>query len=95
MRIGSSKDLKNETLNSLGLISAASDWRGAGEQSDTDDAFRLKALHQLMRTAEDHDADALLDVNYTEEILPRAEYPGAAPLKRICATAVAVKLKSA
>lgn len=95
MRIGSSKDLKNETLNSLGLISAASDWRGAGEQADTDDAFRLKALHQLMRTAEDHDADALLDVNYTEEILPRAEYPGAAPLKRICATAVAVKLKSA
>ncbi len=94
MRIGSSKDLKNKTLNSLGQISAASDWRGAGELADAD-APQLKALHQLMLAAEDYDADALLDVNYTEEILPRAEYPGAAPLKRVCATAVAVKLKSA
>jgi uncharacterized protein YbjQ (UPF0145 family) len=93
MRIGSSKDLKNQTLNSLGLISAASDWRGGGELADGD-ASRLKALHELMRIAEDHDADALLDVNYTEEVLPRADYPGAAPLKRVCASAVAVKLKS-
>jgi hypothetical protein len=94
MRIGSSKDLQNETLNSLGPISAASDWRGAAEQADVD-ASRLKALHKLMRAAEDHDADALLDVNYTEEVLARAEYLGAAPLKRVCATAIAVKLKSA
>ena len=92
MRIGSSKELNQETMTSLGKISAASDWRGAGEQTDIS---RLKALHQLMRAAEDHDADALLDVNYTEEVLQRAEYPGAAPLKRVCATAIAVKLRSA
>ncbi|WP_374544673.1 hypothetical protein [Rhodoblastus sp.] len=94
MRIGSSKDLSNQTLTSLGKISAASDWRGAGEDIDAQ-LFRLKALHKLMRAAEDCDADALVDVDYSEEILPRAEHPGAAPLKRVCATATAVKLKSA
>ncbi|WP_298425251.1 hypothetical protein [Rhodoblastus sp.] len=94
MRIGSSKDLKNETLTSLGKISAASDWRGEGDLADAS-ASRLKALHQLMRAAEDYDADALLDVDYSEEILPHTEHNGGTPLKRICATAVAVKLKSA
>ncbi|MCI4680455.1 hypothetical protein K9U39_19010 [Rhodoblastus acidophilus] len=94
MRIGSSKELQNETLTSLGKISAASDWRGAGDAGDAN-VFKLKALRQLMRAAEDYDADALLDVDYTEETLARAEHPGAAPLKRVCATAVAVKLKSA
>jgi len=92
MRIGSSKDLSNQTLTSLGKISAASDWRGAGDVDAN--LSRLKALHQLMRAAEDCDADALVDVDYSEEILPRAEHSGAA-LKRICATATAVKLKSA
>lgn len=93
MRIGSSKELDGKTLTPLGKISAASDWRGAGDTID-DNLFRLKALHMLMRAAEDCDADALIDVDYSEEILPHAEHPGAA-LKRICATAVAVKLKSA
>jgi hypothetical protein len=94
MRIGSSKELNQETLTSLGKISAASDWRGAGETIDAN-LFRLKALHKLMQAAEDCDADALVDVDYREEILPRTEHPGATPLKRVCATAVAVKLKSA
>lgn len=94
MRIGLSKDLNRETLTSLGKISAASDWLGAGDTIDAN-LVRLKALHKLMRAAEDCDADALVDVDYTEEFLPRAEHPGAAPLKRVCATAVAVKLKSA
>ncbi|HUO55703.1 MAG TPA: hypothetical protein VMU18_13220 [Rhodoblastus sp.] len=94
MRIGSSKELKNETLTALGKISAASDWRGAEDGLDAN-VSRLKALHQLMRAAEDYDADALLDVDYTEEVLARAEFPGAAPLKRVCASAIAVKLKSA
>jgi hypothetical protein len=93
MRIGSSKEMNGETLTPLGKISAVSDWRGAGENVDGHVA-RLKALHQLMRAAEDCDADALVDVDYSEEILARSEN-GAGSLKRVCATAVAVKLKSA
>ncbi len=94
MRIGSSKDMNSKTLTPLGKISAVSDWRGAGDNMD-DNVYRLKALHQLLRAAEDCDADALMDVDYSEEILARTEHPGAATLRRICATALAVKLKSA
>jgi hypothetical protein len=94
MRIGSSKEMNGETLAPVGKISAVSDWRGASENIDGHVA-RLKALHQLMRAAEDCDADALVDVNYSEEFLSRSENHGEGNLKRICATAVAVKLKSA
>jgi uncharacterized protein YbjQ (UPF0145 family) len=94
MRIGSSKEMDSKTVMPLGKISAVSEWRGAGEKID-DNVYRLKALHRLMRAAEDCDADALVDVDYSEEILARTEVPGAVALKRICATAVAVKLKSA
>jgi uncharacterized protein YbjQ (UPF0145 family) len=94
MRIGSSKELNGKTLTPLGKISAVSEWRGAGENID-DNVARLKALHQLMRAAEDCDADALLDVAYSEEFLARTENPGAGKLRRVCATAVAVTLRSA
>lgn len=94
MRIGSSKEMDARTVTLLGEISAASEWRGAGEGTD-ENVFRLKALHRLMRVAEDCDADAVLDVNYREELLARSENPGGAPLRRICATAVAAKLKTA
>ncbi len=94
MRIGSSKDLDKSHVTPLGKISAVSDWLGAGEQGK-DDVARLRALHQLMRAAEDCDADALVDVDYSEEVLSRSENPGAVALKRIRAAAVAVKLKSA
>ena len=36
-----------------------------------------------MRAAEDCDADALMDVDYSEEVLPRAEQPGAAAQARL------------
>lgn len=93
MRIGSSKDLEDQTLTALGKITAASEWRGV-DGADAQ-AAKLRALHRLMRQAEDCDADALLDVDYSEEILQRGEAPGVAALKRIHASAVAVKLKSA
>ena len=94
MRIGTSKEMDSETVTELGAISAVSEWRGATETAD-ESVFRLKALHKLMRVAEDCDADALVDVDYKVERLDRTENPAAAPLKRVCATAVAVKLKSA
>ncbi len=94
MRIGTSKEMDSKTVTALGTISATSEWRGATETAD-DNLFRLKALHKLMRVAEDCDADAVIDVDYVEERLDRSENPAAAPLKRVCATAVAVKLKSA
>jgi uncharacterized protein YbjQ (UPF0145 family) len=94
MHIGSSKDMDSEDVTPLGTISAASEWHGAGKRFD-EDVHRLKALHKLMRAAEDCDADGVLDVIYREELLARSENPASAPLKRVLATAVAVKLKSA
>ena len=94
MRISRSKDMDSACVTPLGTISASSAWHGASTIAN-DDVFKLKALHQLMRAAEDCDADALMDVDYSEEVLARSESPGAVALKRICATAVAVKLKSA
>jgi hypothetical protein len=93
MRIGSSKELNDAMLKELGEISASSNWRGASDMVDSQ-LFQLKALHMLMRAAEDCDADALVDVTYSEEVLAKTEHSGAA-LKRVCATALAVKLKSA
>jgi hypothetical protein len=92
MHIGSSKDMDSENVTQLGMISAASEWHGAGNRFD-ENIFRLKALHKLMRAAEDCDADGVLDVIYREELLARSE--NSAPLKRVRATAVAVKLTSA
>lgn len=94
MHIGSSKDMDSETVTPLGTISAASEWHGAGDRFD-ENIFRLKALHKLMRAAEDCDADGVLDVIYREELLARTENPASAPLKRVRASAVAVKLRSA
>jgi hypothetical protein len=94
MRISTSRDLDKTQTTSLGKISAVSDWLGAGDNGKNDIA-RLRALHKLMRVAEDCDADALVDVDYSEEFLARTENPGAAPLKRVRAAAVAVKLKTA
>jgi hypothetical protein len=94
MRIGNSRDMDKDHATPLGKISAVSDWLGAGDPGMSDVA-RLRALHKLMRVAEDCDADALVDVDYSEEFLQRTENPGAMPLKRVRAAAVAVKLKSA
>jgi uncharacterized protein YbjQ (UPF0145 family) len=94
MRIGTSKDMDKDNTTPLGKISAVSDWRGAGDEGMNDIA-RLRALHQLMRAAEDCDADALVDVDYSEEFLSCSENPGALPLKRVRAVAVAVKLRTA
>ena len=93
MRIGSSKEMDSQIVTPLGTISAASEWHGASDRFD-ENIFRLKALHKLMRAAEDCDADGVLDVIYREELLARTENAGA-PLKRVHASAVAVKLKSA
>ena len=76
MRIGSSKEMDSETVTPLGTISAASEWHGASDRFD-ENIFRLKALHKLMRAAEDCDADGVLDVIYREEVLARAESAGA------------------
>jgi len=94
MRISTSKELDQRQVTSLGKISAVSDWLGTSEQGK-DDISRLRALHQLMRAAEDCDADALVDVDYSEEILSRTENPGSSSLKRVRAAAVAVKFKLA
>ncbi len=71
MRIGSSKEMDSETVTPLGTISAASEWHGASDRFNEN--IRLKALHKLMRAAEDCDADGVLDVIYREEVLARTE----------------------
>ena len=92
MRIGASIEMNREHTTPLGQVSAVSDWLSAGDAS-LGELARSRALRKLMRVAEDCDADGLLDVNYSEEYLPRSENPAALPLKRVRAAAIAVKLK--
>jgi hypothetical protein len=92
MRIGASIEMNKDHTTPLGQISAVSDWLGAGDPGLSDLA-RSRALRKLVRAAEDFDADGLLDVNYSEEYLPRSENPAASPLKRVRAAAIAVKFK--
>ncbi len=93
MRISRSEDMDSASVTPLGTISAASAWHGASSIAN-DDVFKLKALHELMRAAEDCDADALMDVDYSEERLEKNEVPGSPTLRRVCATGVAVKLRA-
>jgi len=93
MRISRSKDMDSTCVTPLGTISASSAWHGASTIAN-DDVFKLKALHQLMRAAEDCDADALVDVDYSEERLETNDVPGAPALRRVRATGVAVKLRA-
>jgi uncharacterized protein YbjQ (UPF0145 family) len=74
----------------IGKIKAASGWHAAAQSDEYQTDWRELALRELIRRAEDVDADAIIDVNFEiDGVLP---IDGFVNLSRVLATGTAVKL---
>jgi uncharacterized protein YbjQ (UPF0145 family) len=80
-------------VHAIGMVKAASAWHAANGASHGDN-WRELALSELIRKAEEIDADAIVDWDYEIESITPVEETGL-QLKRIVATGVAVKLSCA
>jgi uncharacterized protein YbjQ (UPF0145 family) len=93
MRISSTDIIEGgRVLYTIGKIQAGSAWHaadGAFQQVN----WRDLALRELIRRAEDIDADAIIGLDYETDGVPVEET--GVQLKRILATGVAVKLSCA
>ena len=80
-------------LYSIGKIQAASAWRAAG-QAPVSNNWRERVLQDLIRRAEDIDADAIIELDYkVEPVEARGEC--GVKLERVCATGIAVRIANA
>jgi hypothetical protein len=80
-------------LYTIGKIEAASSWHPEGS-TPLQDNWRELILRDLIRKAEDIDADAIIGLDYQNDAPLRSEETGV-KLKRIVATGIAVKLSCA
>ena len=80
-------------LYKLGKIKAATTWHAAG-YAPVSNNWRERALQELVRRAEDIDADAIIGIDYEIEPVV-ANDEGGIELERICATGIAVRLANA
>lgn len=80
-------------LHMIGKIRAASSWHAA-EGGRLRDDWRDLALRDLVRKAEEFDADAIIGVDYESDGLVPVDESGV-KLTRILATGFAVKLSCA
>ncbi|WOJ90411.1 heavy metal-binding domain-containing protein [Methylocapsa polymorpha] len=94
MRISSTEIIEGgRVLYTIGKIKAASAWHPA-DGAPSQDNWRELVLSELIRTAEDIDADAIIGFDYETDGMVQVEETGVR-LKRILATGVAVKLSCA
>ena len=94
MRISSTDVIEGgRVLYAIGKIKAASAWHAANG-APLQDNWRELVLSELIRRAEDIDADAIIDLDYETDSIVLIEGTGV-QLKRILATGVAVKLACA
>jgi hypothetical protein len=91
VRVFFNGETDGEDLIPLGKIRAASNWYGRRAAVD-DEPYREKALEKLINAAEDIDADAIVGVEYSIDQVEASDIPGRAPLQRIFATGMAVKI---
>ncbi len=77
-------------LHTIGKINAASSWHAANG-FPLQDNWREFVLSELIRKAEDIDADAIIGLDYETDSITPVEETGV-QLKRILATGMAVKL---
>jgi uncharacterized protein YbjQ (UPF0145 family) len=75
----------------LGPIRAATGWHAAGRRSLRDGEWKEAALQQLIRCAEDIDADAILRLDYEIDGVTHPDDTGMT-LQRIAATGLAVRI---
>ena len=94
MRISSTDVIEGgRVLYAIGKIKAATAWHAANG-APLQDNWRELVLSELIRRAEDIDADAIIGLDYeTDDIVPVEET--GVQLKRILATGIAVKLSCA
>ncbi|HVB90393.1 MAG TPA: heavy metal-binding domain-containing protein [Beijerinckiaceae bacterium] len=76
-------------LAAIGRIQAASAWHASCSDASHVD-WRALALQNLVRAAEEFEADAIIEVDYALDDIESAEL--ALPLQRVCAKGVAVRL---
>lgn len=81
---------KGRVLYKIGKIEAASSWHPEGS-APLQDNWRELILRDLIRKAEDIDADAIIGLDYQHDGVIRNDETGV-NLKRIVATGIAVKL---
>ncbi len=94
MRISSTDVIEGgRVLYTIGKIKAASTWHAANGPPPQDN-WRELVLRELIRRAEDIDADAIIGFDYETDGIVSVEGTGV-QLKRILATGVAVKLSCA
>ena len=94
MRISSTGAIEGgRVLYAIGRIEAASTWHPA-HGSPLQENWRELVLRELMRKAEDIDADAIIRVDYQNDGVIRIDETGV-NLKRVVATGIAVKLSRA
>lgn len=94
MRISSTEFIEGgRVLYSIGKIKAGSAWHGA-LRAPLQANWRELALRELVRRAEDVDADAIIGLDFEIDGVDSAEGAGVA-LMRVLATGVAVKLSCA
>jgi Putative heavy-metal-binding len=94
MRISSTNAIEGgRVLYTIGRIEAASAWHPA-HGSPLQENWRELVLRELMRKAEDIDADAIIRVDYQNDGVIRIDETGV-NLKRVVATGIAVKLSCA
>jgi hypothetical protein len=93
MRISSTNAIKGgRVLYTIGRIEAASPWHPA-HGSPLQENWR-ELVCELMRKAEDIDANAIIRVDYQNDGVIRIDETGV-NLKRVVATGIAVKLSCA
>jgi hypothetical protein len=80
-------------LYNIGKIEAASAWHPENSEP-LQPNWRELIMRELIRTAEDIDADAIIEVDYQNDGAVRNDETGV-KLKRVVATGIAVKLSCA
>jgi hypothetical protein len=94
MRISSTCAIEGRrVLYTIGRIEAASAWHPA-HGSPLQEKWRELVLRELIRKAEDIDADAIIRVDYQNDGVIRINETNV-KLKRVVATGIAVKLSCA
>lgn len=94
MRISSSHMIEGgRVAYKIGQIKAASAWHAVSD-SELQSNWRESAVRELIRHAEDLDADAIIGLEFQTDCVTPCEGTGVA-LRRILAIGVAVKLSCA
>jgi uncharacterized protein YbjQ (UPF0145 family) len=91
MRISFTDEIEDgRVVQAIGKITAATAWHASGAKPVNGD-WQAIALRELIRKAEDFEADAIIAVDYEVNGVEATDL-APVPLQRIAATGIAVKL---